>query len=94
MLRIECPYCGARDETEFYCGGEAHIARPEPYDQVSDAEWAGYLFYRNNPAGIQFERWRHAFGCGGWFNVARSTITHEIHAIYPMTEARPDLENS
>ena len=28
MMLIECPFCGPRDETEFSCGGEAHIARP------------------------------------------------------------------
>ena len=28
MLLIPCPWCGERDETEFRCGGEAHIARP------------------------------------------------------------------
>ena len=25
MLLIPCPHCGERDETEFRCGGEAHI---------------------------------------------------------------------
>ena len=28
MLIITCPFCGPRDEVEFACGGEAHIARP------------------------------------------------------------------
>ena len=28
MLNIKCPYCGFRDESEFSCGGEAHIIRP------------------------------------------------------------------
>ena len=26
---INCPYCGERDQAEFTCGGEAHIARPK-----------------------------------------------------------------
>ena len=26
MLRITCPHCGPRDESEFSCGGQAHIA--------------------------------------------------------------------
>ena len=25
MFIINCPYCGERDQTEFSCGGEAHI---------------------------------------------------------------------
>jgi len=28
MLRIECPWCGLRDEPEFTYGGESHITRP------------------------------------------------------------------
>ena len=33
----------------------------------------------------------HRYGCGRWFNVARDTVTHEIHAVYEMGEAKPDL---
>ena len=29
MFLIKCPYCGERDQAEFSCGGEAHIARPK-----------------------------------------------------------------
>ena len=84
MLRIECPYCGLRDEPEFSFGGEAHIARPAA--GVSDAEWADYLFFRTNPKGDHAERWCHSYGCGQWFNVVRDTVTHEIKATYPMGE--------
>lgn len=45
MLLIDCPFCGPRAEIEFRCGGESHIQRPGPHTQVSDAEWADYLFY-------------------------------------------------
>ena len=51
MMRIECPWCGGRDETEFHYGGEAHIARPEDPDALSDEAWADYLFMRANPEG-------------------------------------------
>ena len=44
MLLIDCPYCGPRDEHEFSCGGEAHIARPLEPDSLSDEQWADYLF--------------------------------------------------
>lgn len=92
MLLINCPFCGPRDENEFLCGGEGHIMRPEPYDKVSAKEWASYLYYQDNHKGVVFERWRHAYGCGLWFNIARNTVTHEIEAIYEITDPKPDLE--
>ena len=90
MLLITCPFCGPRDEREFRCGGEAHIARPDDPFALSDDEWAQYLYYRNNPKGTQFERWHHIAGCRQWFNVARSTITHEIIRVYKMGEPKPE----
>jgi len=89
MLRIPCPYCGKRDESEFRFGGESHVERPGL--EVSDAEWADYLFNRNNPKGLHYERWCHTYGCSQWFNVVRDTLTHEIHAVYRMGEVKPDL---
>ena len=87
MLRIKCPWCGVRDQTEFHFGGESHISRPGPAQEVSDAEWADYMFYRKNPNGIHFERWLHSYGCQQWFNVARDTVSHEIHEVYKMGES-------
>ena len=84
MLIIPCPYCGPRDEIEFVCGGEAHIARPLAKNKITDAEFADYLFIRDNTKGIFLERWRHSAGCRRWFNVARDTVTHEIIEVYPM----------
>lgn len=89
MLQIECPWCGQRDEKEFTYGGEAHVTRPS-FD-VSDNEWADYLFNRDNPKGIHYERWIHSFGCGRWFNMIRDTVTHEINAVYKMGELKPKL---
>jgi sarcosine oxidase subunit delta len=89
MLRIPCPYCGTRDEPEFVFGGPAHIARPA--FEVDDAIWTSYLYARENPAGIQFERWVHLYGCGRWFNAARNTLTHEILRTYAMGTPRPVL---
>ncbi len=34
----------------------------------------------------------HKYGCGRWFNVARDTVTHEIHAVYKMGLAKPNLK--
>ena len=74
MMLIDCPFCGPRDETEFSCGGEAHIARPLAENKISDAEFADYLFMRDNPKGLFLERWRHSAGCRRWFNMARDTV--------------------
>ncbi|MEX0808620.1 MAG: sarcosine oxidase subunit delta [Dongiaceae bacterium] len=93
MLLIPCPWCGKRDESEFSCGGESHIARPADGEQLSDAEWADYLYMRSNPKGVLYERWVHARGCRRWFNLARHTVTHEILAVYRMTDPKPEIEN-
>jgi len=93
MLKITCPYCGARHESEFICGGQSHIIRPEDPSSVSDVTWYAYLFERKNPKGIHLERWCHTAGCGQWFNIARDTVSHEILAVYSMSEPKPDLEN-
>ena len=84
MLIITCPHCGPRDEIEFACGGEAHIERPLAENKISDAEFANYLFIRDNPKGVFLERWRHSAGCRKWFNLARDTVTHEIIEVYLM----------
>lgn len=87
MLVIDCPWCGARDETEFRWGGQGHITRPGPPDEVSDETWGAYLFTRDNPKGPHRERWVHFAGCRQWFNVERDTVTHRIVRIYRMGEA-------
>jgi len=89
MLQISCPWCGPRDEHEFSYGGEAHIARPQEPDRLSDAEWADYLFMRSNHKGMHLERWMHAHGCRRWFNVARDTVSHYIAAVYKVGEKPP-----
>ena len=57
MFLITCPYCGEREQSEFKAGGEAHIERPKQPTELSDGEWAEYLFMRKNIKGIQLERW-------------------------------------
>lgn len=86
MLRIECPYCGERDEPEFTFGGPSHLLRPA--FEVSDKEWVDYLFNRTNPKGPHGERWCHQYGCGRWFNAIRDTVTHHFLAVYPMGQAQ------
>jgi sarcosine oxidase subunit delta len=86
MLRIDCPWCGERDQTEFNFGGEAHLERPASPEQCSDKEWAEYLFYRDNPKGLHRERWVHLWGCRQWFNVVRDTVSHEILRVYAVDD--------
>ncbi len=92
MLFIPCPYCGPRSEEEFSYGNEAHIARPEAPEKLSDAEWAEFVFMRGNTKGVFLERWMHAQGCRRWFNVARDTVSYDILAVYEMGAPRPKLE--
>jgi sarcosine oxidase, subunit delta len=86
-MQLNCPWCGMRDEPEFICGGAAHITRPNL--DCDDRTWGEYLFFRDNPKGTQHERWRHVFGCGQWFNIARNTVTHEVLSVYRMGETPP-----
>jgi sarcosine oxidase subunit delta len=89
MLLIPCPWCGEREETEFHCGGEAHIVRPAEPGALSDDAWADYLFMRTNTKGVHHERWCHVHGCGRWFNVARDTVTDRILEVYRMGAPPP-----
>ena len=80
MLLIPCPYCGMeRPELEFRNGGEAHVARPADPSATSDEDWANYLYIRDNSKGVYAERWRHAAGCGRFFNCLRDTYTRQDH---------------
>ena len=89
MFLIECPWCGERDETEFNCVGEAHIARPLETEKMSDQEWADYLFMRNNPKGLHREQWLHATGCRRYFNADRDTVSYRISGTYKIGELAP-----
>ncbi len=83
MLKISCPWCGERDETEFKCGGEAGIVRPCNPESTSDAAWADYLFMRKNPKGLHREQWVHSHGCRKWFVVERDTVSYQILSCKP-----------
>jgi sarcosine oxidase, subunit delta len=89
MQLIECPYCGPREEVEYHYGGQAHVAYPPETASLSDAEWAEFLFFRDNPKGPFAERWLHSAGCRRWFNAVRDTATHQVLAVYRLDEPRP-----
>ena len=95
MLTLTCPYCGvAAEETELHAGGEAHLHRAGP--DASDEAFESYMFLRENPKGVHFERWRHAHGCGKWFHAARDTVTMEVFGTYPaqVTEPPQDIRDA
>ena len=79
MLRIVCPVCGQRDETEFTYGGDATVRRPD-MNETSSKAWLGYVFLRDNPRGPHKEYWHHVTGCRQWVVVERDTLTHNISA--------------
>ncbi len=89
MLLIDCPYCGRRPEPEFTYGGQAHIARAADPAAMSDDAWAEYLYVRTNPKGRHAERWRHAHGCGRFFNAVRDTTTDHFLTTYRVGQTPP-----
>ena len=93
MFLIDCPYCKeSRDQNEFSPAGEAFIARPQNPEDLSDAEWADYVFYRSNHKGYHWEQWVHTNGCRKYFLVKRSTISHEIIKVAAFGEVTSDSE--
>lgn len=92
MLLIPCPHCGPRPEIEFRYAGEAHVARATDPGAVNDQDWAEYLYFRSNPKGVHFERWRHVSGCARFFNCVRDTVSDKILTTYPAGEKKPDLD--
>lgn len=79
MLIINCPFCGARDHSEFSYGGDASIHYP-PLD-ASVESWVDAVFERENPDSRQFETWHHVHGCRMWLVVERDVSTHEIFSV-------------
>ncbi|TCT44916.1 sarcosine oxidase subunit delta [Martelella mediterranea] len=94
MLLIRCPYCNETlPEAEFAYAGEAHIERATLPSDQSDAQWESFLFIRTNVKGPHYERWRHAHGCGRFFNAVRDTVSDRFLSTYKADEPRPDLSS-
>jgi heterotetrameric sarcosine oxidase delta subunit len=79
MLRIPCPWCGERDETEFRYRGDATRVRPD--ERAALHEFVMYVYERDNPLGWHLEWWLHSGGCRQLLKVVRHTLTHEIRAV-------------
>ncbi len=79
MIRIDCPFCGLRDEAEFNYRGDASVTRPG-LDAAPEA-FHDFVYRRANPRGWHLEWWHHAGGCRQFLKVVRHTMTHEVHAV-------------
>ena len=87
MLRINCPWCGVRDESEFRYRGDASKARPAA--DAGIAHFASYVYERSNPRGWHLEWWLHVGGCRGLIKVLRHTSSHEIRWVGRPEDAPP-----
>jgi sarcosine oxidase subunit delta len=87
MMRLPCPWCGECDEIEFVYGGPAALVRPAL--DSNEETWGRYLYFRANVKGQSVERWRHAYGCGQWFNLLRDSLTHRVWAAFKFGESTP-----
>ncbi|MCS2611131.1 sarcosine oxidase subunit delta [Halomonas dongshanensis] len=98
MKLMHCPLNGPRNISEFIYGGELK-EMPSP-ESCSDREWADYVFYSDNTAGVVTEWWMHV-ASSYWFLAERHTVTDEVlrtfdpkeiftHRVtFTATEARP-----
>ena len=75
-MRIQCPFCGERDVSEFSYLGDAAFRRPAA--DAAQGEFYEAVYLRDNPAGPHEELWYHTSGCRSWLRVTRNTRTHEI----------------
>lgn len=85
-MRIECPFCGERDSSEFIYLGDANAQRPDSDRPDAQARCIEAVYLRDNPAGPHEELWYHLFGCRSWLHVTRDTRTHRIFAVDFVTE--------
>ncbi|MGH8319051.1 MAG: sarcosine oxidase subunit delta [Steroidobacteraceae bacterium] len=77
-MRIECPFCGERDISEFTYLGDAGCRHPPPDSEGLAERFYEAVYLRDNPVGPHQELWYHAGGCHSWLRVTRNTRTHEI----------------
>ncbi len=77
-MRIDCPFCGERDYSEFAYLGDVDCPRPAPGAEDALQRFIDAVYLRENPAGAHRELWYHEFGCRSWVRVTRDTRTHEI----------------
>ena len=91
MLRIQCPFCGERDYTEFRYGGDARRRRPV-HGSGEPEVWHDYVFLFDNPKGLHEEFWQHVLGCRQWIVLERSTATNHTVASRAARQVAPARE--
>lgn len=77
MQQFLCPFCGLRDEREFHFAGEAGKTRPDTTAEISDTDWADYLYISANANGASREIWVHTT-CQEFFEMERNTATMDV----------------
>lgn len=83
MKIMHCPLNGPRNISEFVCYGEINDM-PNP-NETADEQWAHYIWFANNTAGVVREWWCHA-PTSYWFIAERNTVTDEFVRTYPANE--------
>jgi sarcosine oxidase subunit delta len=87
MKIMNCPLNGPRNISEFICFGEV-TDMPNP-NELSDEQWADFIWMSNNTAGVVREWWCHT-ATSYWFIAERNTVTDEILKSYPANEVFTD----
>lgn len=78
MMRIDCPHCGPRAQTEFvYERPLESIVTPDMAPEDAMAR----LYARTNPRDEDDELWRHSYGCRQWLVLRRHRTTHAIASV-------------
>lgn len=74
---LTCPICGERPAAEFgYAGTVGGDEGGATLDPLSEE-----LYFSDNVAGEQLERWYHRYGCQRWMVVRRDTRTNAVSAV-------------
>ena len=81
---IACPHCGPRPQPEFAYGGTAG-----PHQEAAMLDpLSEDIYFDDNVAGEQLERWFHRFGCERWFVARRDTRTNEVSETWDGVQER------
>lgn len=77
MQLFPCPFCGTRNESEFYFAGEAGKLRPDTTGEVGAPQWSQYMYAQRNDKGPAREIWLHR-PCSEMFMMERDSLTMAV----------------
>lgn len=80
MQLFTCPFCGDRDEREFFFFGEMGKDRPDTAEEISAESWSYYLNAKKNEKGGVREVWLH-LSCSEVFSLERDTATMKVTGV-------------